>query len=71
MDRADTLKVSRSAIWHRPFKKATPVYETEAAENGYKSTVRALGREAQGAGANKKAAEVAAAKILYGILSQP
>ena len=53
------------------YEHATPVYETEAAENGDKSTVRALGREAQGAGANKKAAEVAAAKILYGILSQP
>ena len=53
------------------YEHATPVYETEAAENGYKSTVRALGREAQGAGTNKKAAEVAAAKILYGILSQP
>ena len=55
----------------QPLEHTTPVYETAAEGGGYKSTVRALGREASAAGASKKAAESAAAKILYGILTQP
>ena len=54
----------------QPLEHTTPVYETAAEGGGYKSTVRALGREASAAGASKKAAESAAAKILYGILTQ-
>ena len=51
------------------YEHTPPVYETAAAENGFFCTVRALGKAASGAGTNKKAAETAAAKKLYGILS--
>ena len=47
------------------YAHTTPVYETDACAEGYKSTVAALGERAEGTGANKKAAERAAAKNLY------
>lgn len=49
---------------------APPVYETVADGDGYRSVVRARGQEACGTGTSKKAAETAAAKNLYGILSK-
>lgn len=48
----------------------TPVYDTCAEEGGFVCEARALGESAAGRGANKKLAEQAAAKSLYGKLMQ-
>lgn len=44
--------------------KRPPEYKTEACDNGYRCTVRALGEQAEGFGKAKKAAEAAAAEQL-------
>ena len=50
------------------FGRALPVYETAEEGGGFRCTVTARGRRAEGEGTTKKAAEQAAAKSLYGIL---
>ena len=50
-------------------EKRTPVYFTEERGEGYRSTVTALGERAEGFGESKKAAETAAARKLYQILT--
>lgn len=50
--------------------KNTPVYETENRNGNYVCRVRALGEEAAGEGASKKAAETDAAKTLFFRLKQ-
>lgn len=50
-------------------EKRTPVYFTEQKGEGYRSTVTALGERAEGFGESKKAAETAAARKLYQILT--
>ena len=50
--------------------KRPPEYHTEACGNGYKCTVRALGKEAVGFGRAKKAAEVAAAEQLLKLFNE-
>ena len=50
--------------------KRPPEYRTEACENGYKCTVRALGKEAEGFGKAKKSAEVAAAEQLLKLFNE-
>ena len=49
---------------------ATPVYDSREDEDGFFCEVRALGRSAQGRGATKKLAEQAAARSLFGILTE-
>lgn len=48
--------------------KRTPVYEVTEREGGYECTAHALGKQAKGAGASKKAAETEAAARLLRIL---
>ena len=50
--------------------RPTPVYEPRAAAGGFVCEVCALGGSAQGSGTTKRAAEQAAAKVLYGKLTQ-
>lgn len=50
--------------------KRPPDYVTEERDGKYYSVVKALGREAQGEGTGKKAAEIAAAKALYQSLTE-
>lgn len=50
--------------------KKTPVYSSREEDGKYRCTVRALGKEAQGTGDSKKAAETAAAQRLYQILTK-
>ena len=50
--------------------KRPPEYQTEAHENGYKCTVRALGKEAEGFGRAKKSAEAAAAEQLLKLFNE-
>lgn len=50
--------------------KRPPEYTTKATENGYGCTVRALGKEAEGFGASKKLAEVAAAEKLLELFKE-
>ena len=49
---------------------ATPVYDSREDEDEFFCEVRALGRSAQGRGATKKLAEQAAARSLFGILTE-
>ncbi len=50
--------------------RTTPVYLSSEGEGGYVCTVSALGREASGRGASKKAAETEAAKALLAIFTE-
>lgn len=51
-------------------EKTTPSYFLKEVEGGYSCVVKALGKEASGEGASKKAAEMQAAKNLYEIFSK-
>lgn len=48
----------------------TPSYETAETENGFICEVHALGQSARGSGNSKKLAEQAAAKLLFGKLTE-
>ena len=50
--------------------KDTPKYRTWEEEGVHKSVVSALGKSAEGSGTSHKAAETAAAKLLYNILTE-
>ena len=50
--------------------KRPPEYKTTECEGGYKCQVRALGKEAEGFGLNKKTAEVAAAEKLLKLFKE-
>ncbi len=50
--------------------EGTPRYRTQEAEDGFSSTVTALGKSATGRGQSKKAAETEAACKLYDILTK-